>query len=75
MGRLWKFIVYKLYDLTPEEITVVEGSAGGGRTPDAGRPTAGERAGRGREKKAGEKEPKKARKRKADLPPSLPGWN
>ena len=67
--------IYSLYGLTPDEIAVVAGSAGGGRTPDAGRPTAGGRAGRGRGKKAGEQEPMKSRKRKAALPPSLPGWD
>jgi REP element-mobilizing transposase RayT len=58
-------LVYKLYDLTPDEIAVVEESA----TRSAAS------AGRGKMKKADGKKLKKTRKRKANLPPSLPGWD
>jgi len=59
-------LVYKLYDLTPGEIAVVEESAARS-TASSGRDKA-----KKTRKKTGTKKP---RKRKADLPPSLPGWD
>jgi outer membrane murein-binding lipoprotein Lpp len=58
-------LVYKLYGLTTEEIAVVEESAARSAAS----------AGRGKMKKADAKKLKKTRKRKANLPPSLPGWD
>jgi len=57
-------LVYKLYGLTTDEIALVEESAA----------TAGKASGRSKKTAAMPKK-KVRRKRKADLPPSLPGWD
>jgi adenine-specific DNA-methyltransferase len=56
-------LVYKLYDLTPEEIAIVEESTAGGSQArkTAPQPPAVEKTSR--------------RKTTPDLPPSLPGWD
>jgi len=60
-------VVYRLYDLRPEDIAIVEEDAAGGDKADA----------KAAEKKLKTEKPKKTprKKRKADLPPSLPGWD
>jgi len=55
-------LVYKLYDLTPEEIAIVEERAAG----------SAKATGRSKAPKA---KKKPARKRKTKQPPSLPGWD
>ena len=60
-------LVYRLYELTPEEIAIVEQTVNRRRTP----------ADSAEAKPAAEPKAKKpaARKRKTALPPSLPGWD
>ena len=60
-------LIYKLYDLTPEVIAIVEESAA-----NAGNTSAGAR---GKKVEAVEPKKKARTKRKAALPPSLPGWD
>jgi adenine-specific DNA-methyltransferase len=56
-------LVYKLYDLTPEEIAIVEESTASGSQVKKTAP----------QPPAAEKSPRK--KTTPDLPPSLPGWD
>ena len=62
-------LVYQLYSLTKEEIAIVEASVQT-KTPASAKATADKEAG---DPKSVKKKP--VRKRKAKLPPSLPGWD
>jgi uncharacterized protein YggU (UPF0235/DUF167 family) len=59
-------LVYQLYGLTEEEISIVEGASGGSKKLEVG----------SKKSEVGEGDGKKSRRRKtAALPPSLEGWD
>lgn len=67
-------LVYQLYDLTAEEIAIVEGSTSGSEKGSGKKAAKAKKAAaKPKAKATGAK--KTVRRRKTQLPPSLPGWD